>query len=350
MKIQKHIEIVRSTSPGLSSMSNTSCEALRATLRRHYANVGITIINSSDDLESIVAKAPDLVFMGMKYVPDASSGNRIWISNFLERNNIVHTGSGFAAIANERSKPLAKSRVMKHGIATAKYVVVRNSQPEALHSINLSFPLFVKPASLGGGQGVDGASLVHDLDQLNSKVESLLRIHKTDVIIEEYLPGREFSVALLKRRTSAGYISMPIELAAPNDMNGDPMLSQEIKLANQEIVLPVTDPDTHAKVTNLALLAFNALGGQDYGRIDIRLDAYETPHFLEANLVPSLISGYGSFPKACLMNIGMEYEEMVLAIVELAFDRSHAKKEKIGIGSGSAHKPQAEMTSTSINT
>jgi len=64
------------------------------------------------------------------------------------------------------------------------------------------------------------------------------------------------------------------------------------------------------------------LGARDYGRIDIRLDATGTPHFLEANLIPSLISGYGSFPKACVMNIGLEYEPMIMRIANLGLSRN----------------------------
>jgi hypothetical protein len=52
------------------------------------------------------------------------------------------------------------------------------------------------------------------------------------------------------------------------------------------------------------------------------MDKFGIPHFLEANLLPSLIDGYGSFPLACKLNAMLEYEAMILAIVRLAFDRS----------------------------
>jgi hypothetical protein len=46
------------------------------------------------------------------------------------------------------------------------------------------------------------------------------------------------------------------------------------------------------------------------------------PNFLEANLIPSLIKDYGNFPKACAINIGMGYEQMLLAIVQLGLLRA----------------------------
>jgi D-alanine-D-alanine ligase len=98
-------------------------------------------------------------------------------------------------------------------------------------------------------------------------------------------------------------------------------LSGQVKSENVEQVLEVTDLKVRSKVITLALAVFEALDARDYGRIDIRLDATGTPHFLEANLIPSLISGYGSFPKACLLNVGLDYEPMIMTIVNLALAR-----------------------------
>ena len=80
---------------------------------------------------------------------------------------------------------------------------------------------------------------------------------------------------------------------------------------------PVNDTRLRSEVCQLALDSFSALGGRDYGRIDIRLNRNGEPQFLEANLIPSIIDGYGSFPKACQINLGLDYESMVLQIVRL---------------------------------
>lgn len=99
------------------------------------------------------------------------------------------------------------------------------------------------------------------------------------------------------------------------------MLSQAVKSADREQAVAVLDKAIYSKVTALALAVFTALGARDYGRIDIRMDEHGTPHFLEANLIPSLISNYGSFPKACVINLGLDYESMILRIVRLGFGR-----------------------------
>jgi D-alanine-D-alanine ligase len=69
--------------------------------------------------------------------------------------------------------------------------------------------------------------------------------------------------------------------------------------------------------------SFVALGARDYGRIDIRMDSHGVPHFLEANLISSLLRDYGNFPKACLLNSNIDYENMIYRIIDLSLSRRH---------------------------
>lgn len=321
MKIQKHIEIVRSTVSGFSSLSDVSCQSVYSLLRRNYATVGITIVNNQYDLWALVARRPDLVFLGMKYVPSVIPGEKTWVSEFLDNHGILHTGSGKRAIEFELDKSLAKQRVRAAGVPTARSLVIEQGQIFRDEEITLRFPLFVKPVNLGGGAGIDADSHVHTMDELRAQVALITQSLATDVLVEEYLPGREFSVAILKDLHSNRLKAMPIELIAPKDNNGEAILSQAVKTSNQELVVAVTSPRLRSHIVTTAIDAFNALGARDYGRIDIRLDGVGVAHFLEANLIPSLISGYGSFPRACVLNLDMDYQTMILAIVNLAFDR-----------------------------
>jgi D-alanine-D-alanine ligase len=321
-KAQTHIEIVRSTIPSLSSMGQKSCDSLYALLKKHYTTVGVSIVNTPQDLASLAAKQPDLVFMGMKYVLDPFSGSKIWISSYLEQAGIPHTGSRRDAIELEQEKPLAKQCVLNAGVKTSPYVVVKKGEPARVTHAELVFPLFVKPSGLGAGKGVDEASVVHTAAELQAKVASLANEFGSDALVETYLSGREFSVAVLKRLESDELMTMPLELVAGADEHGDRILSHKLKSAPLETpVFPVTDAALRDKLMALAADAFTAIGGRDYGRIDIRLDAAGVPHFLEANLIPCIIEGSGNFPKACVMNINMGYEAMIMHIVQLALAR-----------------------------
>jgi len=326
-KINQHIEIVASTVMGLSSMSQKSRLAALAVLSRHYTHVGITIVNNLSDLEALVANQPDLVFLGMKFIPsDAELGrqdpDRIWLSDYLDQRGIAYTGSGQAAHELELDKSLAKQRMVEAGLDTSPFIVARQHHPLSLNEVTLTFPVFIKPTDRGGGAGVDSASLATNFKELQAKVSWISSKLQADSLIEQYLPGREFSVAIIKDEFTDEYIAMPLELVAPADQNGARFLSAKIKSSDLETFKTITNGAIKTKVTELAMSAFHALGARDYGRIDVRLDESGTVHFLEANLIPSIIKDYGNFPKACMLNLQMNYETMLIRIVNLALARS----------------------------
>ena len=326
-KINKHIIIVRSSTSGLSSMSQESCDGIFAVLSKHYAKVGAKSIDNLADLKALVASKPDLVFLGMKFIPvnpllGFQDPDKIWISRYLDEHGIAYTGSAHRAHELELNKPLAKQRVLEAGLKTSTFYVAKQNQLLSPEHISLAYPMFIKPTDRGGGLGVDGNSVVHNFEQLRSKVHSITAEIKSDSLIEEYLPGREISVAILKDEYSNEFLVMPIERIVPPDSRGIRMLSPEVKHADAGLSVAVMDKSVKAKVTALAINVFQALGARDYGRIDTRMDSAGVPHFLEANLIPSLIEGYGNFPKACVLNKGLEYEPMIMKIAQLGLLRS----------------------------
>lgn len=331
VKVARHIEIVSSSISQLSSMSKESRHAIHRVLSKYYQKVGISLIDSVSDLEALVAKKPDVVLLGMKYVPSNSSegsgeGNKVWLADYLEAHDIVTTGSPSIAHKRELDKSLAKQSVANAGVRTSDFIVIDVNQTIKKGYCHLEFPLFVKPLNRGGGLGVDTNSVVYNLAQLERKVNSITEKLKSPALIERYLPGREFSVAILRSRDKPEYSAMPIELIAPVDNKGVRILGGAIKSANAEKAIAVADEDTKRSVADEAVLAFKAIGGRDYGRIDIRMDENGIPYFLEANLIPSLINNYGSFPKACALNKGIPYEDMILRIVELGLARANKSR------------------------
>lgn len=332
MKANLSIEIVASTQSGLSSMHVKSREAVLDVLTKHYTRVKITLINDLPDLEALVARRPDLVFLGMKLLlADQSLGlrdpDKIWITQFLDEHGIAYTGSDQPAHELEINKALAKYRAQATGFKTSPFYVVRKNQA-APKDVPLNYPVFIKPTNRGGGQGIDSRSVANNYSELWSKVSSLAAELRADSLIEEYLGGREFSVAILKDEAATGFSVMPIELIAPLNKCGDRLLSSKIKAADTERSIPITDETIKSEVCELAIGIFHALGARDYGRIDIRLDEAGTPHFLEANLMPSLKRNAGNyFPKACALNLNLDYEQMILTIARLGLARSHNSDE-----------------------
>ncbi len=318
-KIQKHIEIVRSNKPALSSMNEVSCSAIHKILSKKYSKVGVSMVDTLEDLEQLARKKPDVCFIGLKFI--YHDEQKLWISTFLSEHGIAHTGSPRQAIEAEQNKPQAKQILLNAGLPTAAYELV--PQGGQLQNHELRYPLFVKPASLGAGNGVDEQSIVYDQAQLQAKLNSLSEKYGVDSLVEEYLPGREFSVAVLKDHESGNLVAMPIEMKPSADANGNFMLSKALKSGALETpVIAVPESDLRQQLIRLALDAFALLNARDYGRIDIRLDAAGTPHFLEANLIPGLIDGSGNFPKACKINQDLDHQDMILQIVQLAMARN----------------------------
>jgi D-alanine-D-alanine ligase len=324
-KIEKHIEIVTSNNPRLNDLPEDARRTILTVLRKHYTKVAVTIVDSFPDLERLVAKRPDLVILGMGLVPLDSSKSydaspKVWLSTYLEENNIAHTGSGIDALILQRNKNDAKQEMLNAGLRTAPYFVVRTNQSIPQH--NLTFPLFVKPTNRGDGKGIDEKSLVYSALELDSKVLSIHKDCGSDALVEEYLPGREFSVAVLQQDHSNSLLAMPIEITTPADKKGNSFLSEAVKKADLEKASTVDNPALKVALNTLAIAAFKALGARDYGRIDLRLDSLGIPNFIEANLMPGL-SDHGYLSRCFALNESISYENMILSIVSLGLQRTH---------------------------
>lgn len=333
MKIDKYIEIVRSDTPRLSSMGQKSCEMIQNVLGQHYTHVKTSTVSDIFDLQRLAAKSPDLIFLGMKNIPLINSGSeltapKLWLSSYLGQRGINYTGSKGAAIALDYDKPAAKQVVREAGLPTSSYFTARAGQYAKASELPLTFPLFVKPPNGGGGKGIGADSVVRDFAGFTQKVQSIAEGFGTDALVEAYLPGREFSVAIIANIGSKELTAMPIELITEPNAQGDRILGQTVKAADTEHMVKVNNASLRKIVIRLAVDAFKALNARDYGRIDIRLNEKGQPYFIEANLIPGLAHHdfISYFTGACLLNQSMDYQTMILRIAELAFSRDISNK------------------------
>jgi len=324
LKTVKYIEIVGSTNPRINAMARDSQLTMQAVLSVYYTKVRITHVDNMADLEALAAKRPDLVVLGMKLVlldPSVSYDDspKMWLSDYLAAHGINFTGSDTAALKLEFDKPMAKQAVIDAGLQSAAYFISPIVRPVTRH--NLRFPLFVKPTNRGDSKGIDEMSVVHTEAELQAKIQAIHSGCSSDALIEEYLPGREFSVAVIRQPRSEDLLAMPIEISSPVDAKGNAFLSEAVKTSDSEVVLPVTDTVLKDNLNTLAIGVFKALGSQDYGRIDMRLNADGIPCFIEANLMPGL-SDHGYLLRCFNQNKHTSYEDMILSIIRLALERS----------------------------
>ena len=210
---------------------------------------------------------------------------------------------------------VAKRLVRDHGLHTAAFDVVTGMAD--LDRLALPFPVFAKPAAEGTGKGVDVTSRCNSPADLARTCASLLQRFEQPVLVEEYLPGREFTSALLGTGPAArvlGSMEVCIRDHAPTRD-----YSYEMKERCDDYVdyHPLTDSDLRPAVETLALAAYRALECRDAGRVDIRMDRAGCPAFIEINPLPGLHPEHSDLP-IIASHQGVPYIEVIRAIMDSA--------------------------------
>jgi D-alanine-D-alanine ligase len=236
----------------------------------------------------------------------------------LELFDIPYTFSDPLVCAATLDKAVGKRLVRDAGLRTPDFVVVR--APEEARAVDLQFPLFVKPLAEGTGKWIDTKSRVADRESLTRVCADLLNRSGQPVLVEEYLPGREFTTGIVGTGRKARVIgTMEIFI---RETAGTADYSFEVKRDWQELCEypPLEAGNLRQEVETLALGAYQALECRDLGRVDLRLDRQGTPSFVEVNPLPGLNPVYSDLPILARQN-GWEYQDIIRSVVESALER-----------------------------
>jgi D-alanine-D-alanine ligase len=253
---------------------------------------------------------PDLVFSGVKYF--SFYKKTIWLNNYLENYGIKYIASNKTALDNESDKNTAKRIMKKSKVKTADFFITKPGEHSDVSLLPIKFPLFVKPVTGGDSRGIDADSIVNDFISFEAKVLDIHLKQNSPSLVETYLSGKEYSVGIFENSTDGSLNAMPIEIIVKKNVNGHCILDFNVKKNDEEKVIAVKDIKIFNKLCKIAKDSFRALGGKSLGRIDIKMDQYGTPHFIEANLMPGLRQGY--FYRSCQINLDMSYEDMIFNI------------------------------------
>ena len=316
IKIKKTIEIV--TVPKLADTTENQKNVgivldekiILKILSKRYKDVLITEINSEKDLEKLVIRKPDLVFSGVKYF--CFNEKCIWLNDYLEMYDIPYIASSKPALDNESDKNKKKKIMQKAKIKTADFFITTPGKHLNEFSLPIKFPVFIKPVTGGDSRGIDTNSIVYDFASFEAKVLDIKTKQNSPSLVETYLSGKEYSVGIFENSANKTLRAMPIEIIVKKNINGHRILDFDVKKNDEEKVIPVTDVKIFNGLSKLAKDSFKALGGKFLGRIDIKMNQFGIPHFIEANLMPGLRRGY--FYRSCLLNLDMSYDEMILSI------------------------------------
>ena len=297
-----------------------ACHSVLDSINRLGHDVKLSVCKSLNDLAQIVNRKPDLVILAVKYI-SSDNGSDIWLSEYFAEHEINYSGSPRDVLKFDSNKVLAKSYLMKKGIKSAKYFTAIPGQYKCEADLPVAFPLFLKPLDAANGNGVDDLSLVTNFSEFESKTQSLFAAFDMPVLAEEYLDGREFSVALIKTEGSQLVVSA-VEIIPPESTNGLRILGEKAKKEDSEEIKKIEDIKVLNDVTKLAVDAYAKLGIWDFGRIDIKTNDRGQCYFMEANLVPGMTSGTSYFPRACMIANELTYDEVIQLIVEKGISRA----------------------------
>ena len=320
-KINRSIEIVRAKDVHFSSMGIKSGMMIKEVLSKYYQKVSLCAVGSIGDLENLVNRQPDLAILGVKRIRDKDE--YIWLSEYLDKNGINYSGSSKNAMELDLNKADAKLLMQSNLIPTAKFFTARPGEFTNTRQLPIDFPVFIKPHNQGGGVGIGPDSIARDYVSFKNKVQSIYDKYGGYSLVEAYLVGGEFTVGLMGSGYEAQLSVMPLEIITkPNDM-GDKILGSAVKKEDNERAIKITDIAVKKQVSKLAQDAYRVLGARDYGRIDIRMDSNGVANFIEANLTPGIAHNdfISYFTHACNINLQMDYESMILRIVELGLAR-----------------------------
>jgi D-alanine-D-alanine ligase len=244
------------------------------------------------------------------------------VPSLLELLGIPYTGSPPLALGLCQNKGLAKDVLKANGIPTPKYIVLEDFEG---WRGGIDYPLFVKPLKEDASLGISMRSLVRDDGELKLQVEYINDRYKQPALVEKYIDGREFNVAILGNEEPE--VLPPSEILF--EFSDEPKIVDYsakwfIESEEYEKTKPVypakIEPSIRGKVERMALKAYRALYCRDYARVDIRLKG-KTPYVLEVNPNPdiSLEAGYAG----SLKSAGIAFEEFIRKIISFALKRKH---------------------------
>ncbi|MBE0664528.1 MAG: D-alanine--D-alanine ligase [Candidatus Aminicenantes bacterium] len=246
-------------------------------------------------------------------------GREAQVPALLDAYQIPYTFSGPLVLALTLDKALTKRVVRSLGVATPDFVVV--AAKEDIAAVDLPFPLFAKPLAEGTGLGIDARSKIDSRRQLTAVCCELLEKFKQPVLVETYLPGREFTIGIVGSGNAAEVVGvMEVFLRAEAEANAYSYVNKE---NFQELVQYSLAPeDAAGPCRDVALRTWRGLGCLDAGRVDVKMDGNGAINFIEVNPLAGLHPEHSDLPIICSL-VGIPFQTLMERIMASAGRRAH---------------------------
>jgi len=244
-------------------------------------------------------------------------GREAQIPALLDAYDIPYTFSDPLVLALTLHKGMTKHVIRDMGIPTPDFAIIEKE--DQITGICLSYPLFAKPVAEGTGKGITAASKINTEKELVEVCRMLLTVFKQPVLVESFLPGREFTVGIIGTGKDAiATDTMEVCLKA----QAEPDVYSYINKENCEELVEyrlVYDEEAQ-QVRETALSAWRGLGCRDAGRMDLRSDRSGRPNFMEVNPLAGLHPQHSDLPIIFSL-MGKTFHQLIDMIMHSALKR-----------------------------
>lgn len=287
----------------------------------------VSLVNADlDAFEKLRHLQPDLVFNMSEGLFGASREAQIPV--LLEMLQIPYTGSDPLTLGLCLDKYRTKEILSYHQVATPAFAMIDRVEELPAH---LRYPLLVKPPLEGSSKGITDSSLVRNPAELQRELTRIRANYDQQSLVEEFLSGREFTVALLGNGAQLQVLPIVEIDFSTLPAGANPIYSYEAKWLWDTESAPLQifhcpaplEPLLQRSIEELCRKAFHHLGCRDWCRIDVRLDSDGLPQIIEVNPLPGVLprpEQNSCFPKAARA-AGLSYPEMILTVVDAACQR-----------------------------
>ncbi len=251
-------------------------------------------------------------------------GREAQIPALLNMRGIPFTGSDETTLCIALDKALTKRLLATYKVRTPKYALIRRG--EAPRVEGFKYPVIVKPNAEGSSKGISDISVVHTRQELLELVRRNIELYAEDMLAEEYIEGREFTVGLLGNGDETR-VFRPMEIIYKDEepipggykVYSYPVKQDYARYVRYECPAGITLRQEEEMIRTSKLI-FRALGCRDFSRIDYRLSNDGQLYFIEINPLPGLAPNYSDYPMLAEF-CGVEYGSLVRSVLKAALKR-----------------------------
>ena len=298
-------------------------KSVQKKLSKYFRHVFTLAVDKNVErtIKQINKFSPDVIFNFVEALEGISS-YEYCMAGVFQLLGFEFTGNLPVCLGNCLNKARTKNILKSFGIPTPGYITVKPKEKITEDNFNLPYPVILKLLNEDASIGISEYSVVNNFIQLKKQLWFLQRTYKQEIIIEEYIDGRELNVAILHNRalpiSEIKFTGLPEDLPKIVTYDGK-WIADSLYYANTKPKCPAKlNQKIKNKIEKTALSAFEALNCRDYARVDIRLKG-SIPYVVEVNPNPD-ISADSGFARASSA-AGISHQELLFEIANRALIR-----------------------------